>query len=131
MRNWMPRQPLLFAYWLPRYPVFQFASLFQTQSVMPPLVTYPSLCSTCMTYRTPYHFIGHQVLLIQPLPREADNFPRGDKHCKHVPPLTYLIYLSPLGVCILGSIYMSKSPLRTLINFPLVLNQHFKSPICW
>ena len=21
-RNWMPMQPLLFAYWLPKYPVF-------------------------------------------------------------------------------------------------------------
>ena len=29
------------------------------------------------------------------IPREADDFPRGDKHFKHVPPLTYLIYLSP------------------------------------
>ena len=26
--------------------------------------------------------------------READ-FPRGERHFKHVPPLTYLIYLSP------------------------------------
>ena len=29
------------------------------------------------------------------LPREAEDFPRGDRHFKHVPPLTYLIYLSP------------------------------------
>ena len=30
-----------------------------------------------------------------PIPREAEDFPRGDKHFKHVPPPTYLIYLSP------------------------------------
>ena len=58
---------------------------------------YPSLCSTCVTYRTPCHAIGHQVLPTQPLPREAEDFPRGDKHFKHVPPLTYLIYFSPKG----------------------------------
>ena len=29
------------------------------------------------------------------LPREAEDFPRGDRHLKHVPPLTYLICLSP------------------------------------
>ena len=61
---------------------------FPTQSVRLPLVTYPSLCSTCMTYRTPCH--GHQVLPTQPLPREVEDFPRGDKHFKHVPPPTYL-----------------------------------------
>ena len=27
--------------------------------------------------------------------KEADNFPRGDKHFKHVPPPTYIICLSP------------------------------------
>ena len=30
-----------------------------------------------------------------PIPKEAEDFPRGDKHFKHVPPPTYLIYLSP------------------------------------
>ena len=29
------------------------------------------------------------------LPREEEDFPRGDRYFKHVPPLTYLIYLSP------------------------------------
>ena len=29
------------------------------------------------------------------IPREAEDFPRGDKHFKHVPPPTYLICLSP------------------------------------
>ena len=30
-----------------------------------------------------------------PIPKEAEDFPRGDKHFKHVPLPTYLIYLSP------------------------------------
>ena len=70
---------------------------FPTQLVRLLLVTYPSLCSTCVTYRTPCHAIGHQVLPTQPLPREAEDFPRGDKYFKHVPLLTYLIYFSPKG----------------------------------
>ena len=62
------------------------------------LVTYLSLCSTSVTYRTPCHSIGHSVLPTQPLPREAQDFPRCDKYFKHVPPLTYLIYFSPKEV---------------------------------
>ena len=38
----------------------------------------------------------------QPLHREAEDFPRGDKHFKHVSPLTYLIYLSPKELYVLG-----------------------------
>ena len=68
----MPEQPLLFTYWLLRHPPFP------TQSVGLSLVTYPSLCSTCVTYRMPCHAIGHRVLSTQPLPREAEDFPRGD-----------------------------------------------------
>ena len=76
---------------------FLIHSPFPTQSVRLPLVTYPSLCSTCVTYRTPCYSIGHQVLPTQPLPREAEDFPRGDKYFKHVHLLTYLIYFSPKG----------------------------------
>ena len=36
------------------------------------------------------------------LPREAEDFPRGDRHFKHVPPHTYLIYLSPKELYVLG-----------------------------
>ena len=97
---------------------------------LPIPVTYPSLCSTCVTYRTPCYAIGHQVLPTQPLPREAEDFPRGHKHFKHVPLLTYLIYFSPKGVNLVGPIYMPKPPHGTLISLSLVLNQHFKSPIC-
>ena len=32
------------------------------------------------------------------IPREAEDFPRGDKHFKHVPPPTYLIYFSPIDL---------------------------------
>ena len=85
-------------------------------SVRLPLVTYPLLCSTCVTYRTPCHAIGHQVLPTQALPREAEDFPRGDKDFKHVPPLTYLIYFSPRGVYMIGPIYMPKPSHGTLFS---------------
>ena len=31
------------------------------------------------------------------IPREVEDFPRSDRHFKHVPPPTYLIHLSPKG----------------------------------
>ena len=81
-----------FIYWWPKHPVF-FATL--TQSVRLPMVTYPSLCSTYVAYRTLCHTIGHYVLPTVTLPREADDFSRGDSYFKYVSPLIYLIYLSP------------------------------------
>ena len=37
------------------------------------------------------------------LPREAEDFPRGDRHFKHLPHvLTYLICLSPKGLYMVG-----------------------------
>ena len=36
------------------------------------------------------------------LPREAEDFLRGDRYFKHVPPLTYLIYLSPKELYVVG-----------------------------
>ena len=53
-----------------------FTPLFLTQSVRLPLVTYPSPSSICVTYRTPCHASGHQVLPTQPLLREAGSFLR-------------------------------------------------------
>ena len=61
-----------------------------THSVRLTLVTYPSLCSICGTYMTPFHSHGHQVLPTQSQPREAEDFPRGGNHSEHVPLLTYL-----------------------------------------
>ena len=89
-RNWIPKQSLFFSYWLLRCPVSKFTP-FPTESVRLPLVSYPSLCSTCMTYRTPCHSIGHQLLPTQPLTKAAEDFPRGGKHSKYVPLLTVLI----------------------------------------
>ena len=77
---------------------FLIHSLSLTQSVRLPLGTYHSLCSTCVSYRTPCHASGHQVLPTQSLPREVEGFLRGERYFKHVPPLTYLIYLSPKEV---------------------------------
>ena len=83
-----------------------------------------------MTYKTPCHSLDYQVLPTPPLPGESEDFPRGDKHFKYVPLLTYLIYFSPKGVYMVGPIYMSKSPDGILISPSMVLNQRFKSPIC-
>ena len=61
-----------------------------------PLVTYPSLCSNYVTYRSPWHASGHQALLTQTLPREAEHFPKGGYQFKHVPLFTYLAWLQPI-----------------------------------
>ena len=72
---------------------FWFTSLFPTQKVRLPLATYSSLCSTYVTYMRPCRGSSHQVLSIQPLPREAEDFPRGGNHSWHVPVLTCLAWL--------------------------------------
>ena len=68
-------------YFLPSIQLFDSSP---AKSVRPPLVTYPSLWSTCVTYKMPCNSIGHQVFPTQPLPREVQNFPRGERHFKHV-----------------------------------------------
>ena len=40
-------------------------------------------------------FLSGVFYLTLLMPREAEDFLRGDRHFKHVPPPTYLIYLSP------------------------------------
>ena len=65
-----------------------------------PLVTYPSLCSTYVTYKIPWR---SPVPPTQPLPKETKDYPSRDKYFKHVPPLTYLIYFSKKGVYMAGS----------------------------
>ena len=87
-RNQMPEQPLFFTGWSGIEFFYSFLRL--TQSVRQPLVPYPSLCSTFFTYRTSCRSIGHQVLPIQPLPREAEDFHRGRKYPRDVALLTYL-----------------------------------------
>ena len=59
-----------------------------------------------MTYETPCHAIGHQVLPTQPLPRKAEDFVRGDKHPKHVPLLTHLILFSPKRYLLHDRLYL-------------------------
>ena len=127
-RNWMPRQALLFPYWLPRHPVF-LIHLPLPNTVRLPLVTYASLCNTSMTCRTLWLSNGHQVLPTQALSRVP--FPMDEKHFKHVPLLTYLIYFSPNREHMVGLIYIIKSPGIKLIRLSLVLNQRFKSLKCW
>ena len=48
------------------------------------------MCSTYVTYSIPCHASGHQALPSQALPKEAEYFPMGGNHSKHVPLLTYL-----------------------------------------
>ena len=49
-----------------------------------------------------YYAIGNQVLPIQPLPREGEDFPRYVKYFNHVPLLTWLLDLSsPLPTALL------------------------------
>ena len=57
-------------FWMPRHPVFSSLA--------------------CDLWDT----MPHQRSLPL-LPREAEDLPRGERHFKHVLPLTYLIYLSP------------------------------------
>ena len=95
MRTWLLKQLLLFTYWLPKHPVFWFTTLFPTQSVRPPLATYSSLCSTSVNCRM-LCLNGHQALPTQSLSREADYFPSRGNHSKHVPLLTFLVWLQPI-----------------------------------
>ena len=84
-----------FTYWLHKHPVFCFTFTL-TQSVRLAMVTYPSLCSACVTYRALCYTIGHQVLPTQTLPREAEDFPRSENHSKYVSLPTYLAWLQPI-----------------------------------
>ena len=47
--------------------------------------------SSHVTYRTPCRTRGHSHS-----PKEAEDFPRGGNHSKHMPPLTYLAWLQPM-----------------------------------
>ena len=67
----MPEQPLV------------FTGCLSIQFFDSPLTLAQSLCSTCASYGTPCRSIAHQLLPIQPLPREAEDFPRGGKYFKH------------------------------------------------
>ena len=69
-----------------------------------PMVTYPSLGCPCVTNGTLCHAIGHQVLLTQLLPMEAEDSLRGDRYFKYVLSLTYLICLSPRVLYMVGSV---------------------------
>ena len=63
----------------------------------------------------PEHFTMPRHWSLTLLPREVENFPRGYRHFKHVPPLTYLIYLSPKELYALGLLkhygYFAMNPL--------------------
>ena len=114
---------------MPRFPAFWF-NPFPTQSVRLLLVTYPSVCSPYVACRTPCHAIGHQQLPTQPFPRKAGCFPRGGKHSKHVPLLTYLGWLQPVNNnsgLILKYVKTQNELLvkKTLIKKSTLISSHF------
>ena len=57
-------------------------------TVRPPLFTYPSLCSTCVTYGTSCHAICHQPLPTQPCYCEWYRFERAFFTLRHFLPYT-------------------------------------------
>ena len=69
---------------------------FQTWSVRTSLVPHHSLCGACVAYKTPCYDIFHQVLPAQPVPRDAESFPRGSKYPKDVSLPKFLAYLQPV-----------------------------------
>ena len=69
----------------------------------PPQLLRPVMVSTASELYTDTGFF--ECLSIQwspsashPLPKEAEDFPRGEKYFRHMPPPTYLIYFSPKGL---------------------------------
>ena len=102
-RNWMPNQLfrlLIHATstspWLLRpvtvstsfelYPNYFRLPTFVINPPPPP--PFDPLWFTCVAYRTPCFVSDHQMLSTQSLLQEAEDFPRGSKHSKHVPLLT-------------------------------------------
>ena len=112
-----------FCFWMLRHPVFKFTSLFLTQSVRLSLVTYPSLCSTYVTYRMPCHASGYQALPIQPLPREAEGSPRGDNHSKHVPLPQYLAWLHQFTI-IFRFVFIHIKTIKILLVVKTLIKKH-------
>ena len=98
-------QPLRFAYWLPEHPVFWFPSCFSQHSQL------DCLWLPIFDCAAPVPLTGcHATSLVtkcfspNPLPREADDFPKGSNDSKHVPLLTYLAWLQP--ICYNSQIYI-------------------------
>ena len=56
----------------------------------------------------------------QPLPREAEDFPRGGNHSKHMPLLTYLTRLQPIYYN-LFVLFVRARPFRKKIKKPVLI----------
>ena len=84
---------------------FLIHPLSRTQSVTRHLVASTSLYNPCVNYGTLCHAIGLQVLPTQPLPREAEDLPKGGKYFNYVPLLTANLLLSK-WYDLEGSIYV-------------------------
>ena len=81
-----------------------------------------------MTYQTPCHNIGQQVLPTQPLPREEEDFSGGGKYSKGVPMPKGCASAHIANLLLteryysVGSIYVLWTSTQYYINLSLVLN---------
>ena len=96
-RNWMLEQALFFLAAQPSSFLIHLGELGHTVlRNWSPISSFKSF----VTYGTdtiPDHW-SQLSFTTQPLPTEAEDFPRGDKHPKHVPLPTYVACFSPKGI---------------------------------
>ena len=92
-RNWMLRQSLLFAYWLPKHPVFLIHPLHSQLGRL----WLPTPHCAAPVWLTGRHAIPLVTRCFPPYPpREAEDFPRGGNHSRHMSLLIYLAWLQPI-----------------------------------
>ena len=77
-------------FWMHRHPVFQFAHMWVTGRYTTPEVTHINSLTCDLRDAIPRQ---RSPTLI---PREAEDFPRGFNHSKHVTLPTYLAWLKPI-----------------------------------
>ena len=124
----MVRQPLLFVTGCLTIQCFDSPPFFNT--VRPPQTTYSSLCSTCPTYRTSCHTIGHQTLPIHPLPRvhqferafftlptKVPGFHSDHRNIAPARLFFWIIAIHKRGILI-GSIYEAKASFKVKVPQP-------------
>ena len=91
----MPRQSLVFIYWLPKNPGFWFTP-FSQHSQLGYLWLPTSNCAAPVLLTGCYTSPVVTWCLPPNTPREAEDFYRGSNHSKHVPLLRYLAWLQPI-----------------------------------
>ena len=110
----MFEQPILFAYLLLRYRVF-LSNPFPEQSVRLILVTYPSLCRTCMTYAHDAITLVIKCVPLNPYPVKRGislGVTRMLSMC-----LTYFIGFSPKAYYMIASVYGLELASHEILSF--------------